>query len=128
MQKECINTSKAPSPIGPYSQAIKVKDFLFISGQLPIDPSTGEIVRGGAEAQTKQCMKNILAILTEASLHLNNLIKVTIYVKNLNDLNAVNKAYSDFFEKEYPARVCIEVARLPKDASVEIEAIAVMQK
>jgi len=125
LQKKCLHTDKAPQAIGPYSQAVKIGNLLFISGQIPIDPSTGEIVGGGVEAQTKQCMKNIMAILEDAGLSLDNVVKTTIYVKDLNEFAVVNEAYGSFFEKDFPARACVEVARLPKDVEVEIEAVAV---
>ncbi|AMC35002.1 RidA family protein [Janthinobacterium sp. B9-8] len=120
-----LNTSNAPAAIGPYVQAKDIGQLVFTSGQLPIDPATGEMP-AAAGAQTTQCLANVAAILLEAGLNASNIIKTTVFVKDLNHFAEVNEAYSRFFEGtgSYPARSCVEVARLPKDAMVEIEVIA----
>lgn len=123
--KQVINTDKAPKAIGPYSQAIKANGFIFVSGQLPVIPTTGEFAEGGAAAQTKQSLENIKAILFQVGSTLDDVVKTTVFIKDMNDFVVVNNVYAEYFNKDYPARACIEVARLPKDALVEIEVIAV---
>jgi 2-iminobutanoate/2-iminopropanoate deaminase len=123
--KQVINTEKAPKAIGPYSQAIQASGLLFVSGQLPVVPTTGEFAEGGVAAQTKQSLENVKAILLQAGATLDNVVKTTVFIKDMNDFATVNKVYAEYFTKEFPARACIEVARLPKDALVEIEVIAV---
>ena len=118
-----INTSEAPAAIGPYSQAIRMGDMLFTSGQLGIDPATGKLA-DGIEAQTEQSLKNIAAILEEAGFEKENVMKTTVFLRNMNDFGAVNQIYSAFFGDHKPARSCVEVARLPKDGLVEIEVAA----
>ncbi|NLW07477.1 MAG: RidA family protein [Clostridia bacterium] len=125
MGKKSVQTEKAPQAIGPYSQGIKVGNTVYVSGQIAVDPATGQIVSGGAREQTKQCMENILAVLAAEGMTAEDIVKTTIYLKDLNNFDAVNEVYSSFFAKDYPARVCLQVARLPKDVEVEIEAIAV---
>ena len=120
---EPVHTDKAPQAVGPYSQAVKAGNFLFISGQLPLDPASGELIKGDAGEQARQCMNNIMAILEAAEMNADNLVKVNIYLTDLNDFNLVNEIYASFYKDQYPARACIEVSRLPKDANVEIEAI-----
>ena len=120
-----IRTAAAPAAIGPYSQAIKAGSTIYVSGQLPIDPATGAFAEGGVGAETTQSMKNIAAILAEAGCTLADVVKTTIFLRDLNDFAAVNEAYAAFFPSNPPARACVQVARLPKDANVEIEAIAV---
>ncbi len=115
--------SSFPS-VGPYSPAIKAGDFLFISGQLPIDPQTGQLVSGSIEDQTRRCMENIKLILAKAGGSLKDLVKVTIYLADMKDFEAVNRAYGEFFDLEPPARSCLGVASLPKGARIEIEAVA----
>ncbi len=122
-----INTSKAPAAIGPYSQAIKVDNLLFISGQLPMDPETMDIVPGTIEDQTVRSIENLKAILEEAGLTLNNVAKTTVFIKDMNDFAKINEVYASYFVENKPARACVEVARLPKDVGVEIEAIAVIK-
>lgn len=122
--KEQISTSRAPKAIGPYSQAVKVDGFLFISGLLPIDPKSGQMVEMNIRTQTLQVMKNLEAILEAASLEISNVVKTTIFLKDLGYFNEVNDIYGSFFVEIPPARSCIEVSRLPKDALIEIEAIA----
>ena len=124
MKKEIINTKKAPAAIGPYSQAVRVGDLVFTSGQIPIDPSTGEFVSGDIKAQAEQSLKNIQAILNEANMDFSNVIKVNVFLKDMNDFAKVNEVYASYFKEPYPARSCVQVAKLPKDAAVEIEVIA----
>lgn len=123
-KKIIINSKKIPSAIGPYSPAVKVGKILFTSGQLPIDPETGNIVRGSVQKQTKQVLENLIALLNLYSITLNNVVKTTVFLKDMNDFPEFNKIYSEYFKGEFPARSCVEVARLPKDAGVEIEVIA----
>ena len=126
MNKEVIFTEKAPKAIGLYSQAQKVGDLLFTSGQIPLNPSTGELVTE-IKAATKQSLENIKAILEAAGTSLENVVKTVVYIKDMNDFGEVNEVYGEYFKENAPARSCVEVARLPKDALVEIEAIAIMK-
>ncbi|RMA97709.1 RidA family protein [Hydrogenothermus marinus] len=121
---QMINTDKAPKAIGPYSQAIKYENLIFISGQIAIDPKTQGLIEGDIKKQTERIMENIKAILEEAGLSLNHVIKTTIYLKNINDFPALNEVYGKYFTEHKPARATIEVSNLPKGALVEIEAIA----
>ena len=123
--KQVISTNEAPGAIGPYSQAIKANGFLFVSGQLPVVPATGQFAEGGVSGQTRQSLENVKAILTAAGCTLADVVKTTVFIKDMNDFGAVNTAYAEYFKQDCPARACIEVARLPKDALVEIEVIAV---
>jgi 2-iminobutanoate/2-iminopropanoate deaminase len=123
--KQVINTDKAPSAIGPYSQAIKANGFIFVSGQLPVVPTTGQFSEGGIVAQTKQSLENVKAILTQAGCTLDDVVKTTVFIKDMNDFAVMNNMYAEYFTKDCPARACFEVARLPKDALVEIEVIAI---
>jgi 2-iminobutanoate/2-iminopropanoate deaminase len=125
MNKEQIKTDKAPSAIGPYSQAIKAGDFIYTSGQIAIDPATGEIVPGGIEEQAIRVMENISGLLNAAGVGLKDVVKTTVFIKDMNDFAKVNAVYAQFFEAPYPARSCVEAARLPKDVLVEIETVAV---
>jgi 2-iminobutanoate/2-iminopropanoate deaminase len=123
MKKEIL-TTQAPAPIGPYSQAIETGSMVFCSGQIPLDPATGTIVgEGNVEAQTTQVMKNIKAVLTQAGLGFANVVKTTIFLKNMGDFPKVNAIYAESFQAPFPARSTVEVARLPKDVLVEIEVI-----
>ena len=124
MTKEVINTNNAPEAIGPYSQGVIVGDFVYTSGQIPLNPVTGELVTD-IKLATKQSMENIKAILEEAGTTLNNVVKTSIFLKDLNDFEAVNEVYGTYFIENKPARSCVQVAKLPKDAVIEIEAIAV---
>ncbi|HOV27922.1 MAG TPA: RidA family protein [Pseudobacteroides sp.] len=126
MKKEVLTTKKAPEAIGPYSQAIKAGNLLYTSGQIPIDPATGQIVQGGIEAQTKQVLENINAILVNAGSSFKNVIKTTVFVKDMNDFTTINNIYGQYFKDPYPARSLVEVARLPKDVLIEIEVIALI--
>lgn len=124
MTKEVINTNNAPEAIGPYSQVVIVGDFVYTSGQIPLNPATGELVTD-IKLATKQSMENIKAILEEAGTSLNNVVKTSIFLKDLSDFEAVNEVYGTYFIENKPARSCVQVAKLPKDAVIEIEAIAV---
>ena len=119
-----INTEKAPAAIGPYSQAIEANNMVFVSGQLPIDPSTGNFVEGGAPEQARQSLTNAKAFLNEAGLDLNNIIKTTVLLADIADFAAVNEVYASFFSAPFPARSAFAVKDLPKGALVEIELIA----
>ncbi|WQZ33963.1 RidA family protein [Helicobacter pylori] len=123
--KEVIHSTLAPKAIGPYSQAIATNDLVFISGQLGIDASTGEFKGTDIHSQTTQSMENIKAILKEAGLGMDSVVKTTILLKNLDDFAVVNEIYGSYFKEPYPARATFQVAKLPKDALVEIEAIAI---
>ncbi len=125
MSKIAIQTAKAPAAIGPYSQAIRVNGFVYTSGQLGLDPETGEL-KDGVQEQTHQAFKNIQAILEEEGLDLNHIVKTTVFLNDMNDFAAVNEVYATYFSGSFPARSAVEVARLPKDGLVEIEAIAVV--
>ena len=124
MKKEIINTDKAPKAIGPYSQAVKAGGFLFTSGQIPIDPATGEMVEGDIRQQVKQVLDNLKAILEAAGVGLKDVIKTTVFIADMNDFAAINEVYAEYFGSNSPARSCVQVAKLPKDAGVEIETIA----
>lgn len=124
MPKEVIVSEKAPKPVGPYSQAVKAGNFLFISGQLPINPATGEIVRGNFEEAVKVVLENVKSIVEEAGGTMDDIVKVTVYMKDLSLFSEFNEIYSQYFRDKYPARVVVEVSRIPKDADLEVEAIA----
>jgi 2-iminobutanoate/2-iminopropanoate deaminase len=119
-----IETVEAPAPIGPYSQAIHALGFIFVSGQIPIDPKTGQVVDGGIEPQTHQVIKNISAILGAAGTDLNQVVKATVYLANLDDFSAFNQVYAEYFGKTRPARAAVQVARLPKEVLLEIEVVS----
>lgn len=123
-EKKIIHSTKAPKAIGPYSQAVKVGSWLFISGQIPIDPASGEMVSGDIMEQTDRVMKNIKAILDEVRASFSDVVKTTIFLKDLKDFEKVNTVYAGYFETFPPARATVEVSSLPKDARVEIETIA----
>ena len=122
--KQVIHTDSAPAAIGPYSQAIQIGDLLFVSGQVPIDPSTGAIVEGDIKAQAQQSLNNLKAILNAAGTNMGAVVKTTVFLADMNDFAAMNEVYAQFFQEPFPARSAVQVARLPKDALVEIEAIA----
>lgn len=126
MNKTVISTDKAPAAIGPYSQAIQVGEMIFTSGVIPVVPETGEIVQG-IENQARQALSNMKALLESAGRDMSDIIKTTVFIKNMDDFAKVNEVYATFFEGEYPARSCVEVARLPKDVLIEIEAIAIVR-
>ncbi len=119
-----ISTNKAPAAIGPYSQALDTGNMLFISGQIPIDPATG-VMADTVEEQAKQVLTNIKNILNEAGLSMNDVVKTSVFLADLNDFAKVNEVYASFFAEPYPARSCVQVAAIPKGAKVEIETIAV---
>lgn len=125
MSKTVVNSDQAPAPIGPYSQAIKAGNTLYISGQIPFDQMTGEMINENITEETHQVMKNLEAVLSEAGMTFKNVVKCSIFLKDLSQFNTVNDAYAMYFKEEPPARECVEVARLPKDVSVEISCIAV---
>ena len=122
--KQVIHTDKAPAAIGPYSQAIQIGQLLFTSGQVPIDPETGAIVEGSIQEQARQSLNNIKAILNAAGTNMGAVVKTTVFLQDMNDFAAMNEVYAQFFQEPYPARSAVQVARLPKDVLVEIEAIA----
>ena len=122
--KQVIHTDSAPAAIGPYSQAIQIGDLLFVSGQVPIDPSTGAIVEGDIKAHAQQSLNNLKAILNAAGTNMGAVVKTTVFLNDMNDFAAMNEVYAQFFQEPYPARSAVQVARLPKDVLVEIEAIA----
>jgi 2-iminobutanoate/2-iminopropanoate deaminase len=124
--KKVISTLEAPAVIGPYNQAIEANGFVFLSGQIPLDPATAEIVEGGIKEQTTQVLKNIGAVLEAAGLSYSNVVKTTCFLKSMDDFQEMNKVYADFFTTEQPARAAVEVSKLPKDVMVEIEAVAVI--
>jgi 2-iminobutanoate/2-iminopropanoate deaminase len=125
--KEIICTDKAPAAIGPYSQGVKAGGFLFLSGQIALDPKTMTVVPGDVVAQTEQVMKNMKGALESQGLSLSDVVKTTVFIKNMNDFGTINEVYGRYFFSEAPARSCVEVARLPKDVLVEIEAIALLK-
>ncbi|GAA2991572.1 RidA family protein [Prevotella corporis] len=120
-----VNTSNAPKAIGPYSQAIEANGLIITSGQLPIDPATGQFAPGGIKEQTRQSLLNAQAILKEAGIDLSHVMKTTVFLADMEDFAAMNEVYAEFFSEPYPARSAISVKRLPKDALVEVECIAV---
>jgi len=128
MKKEIIISKKVPAAIGPYSPALKIGNLIFVSGQLPIDPAIGEIVKGEIEAQAKRSIENLKAVLESYSVDLENVVKTTIFLKDMNNFSRINKVYGEYFTSQFPARSCVEVSRLPKDADIEIEAIAFCEK
>jgi 2-iminobutanoate/2-iminopropanoate deaminase len=122
--KKIISTSEAPAAVGPYSQAIRIGNFVFCSGQIPLDPQTGEIVSGDVNAQTRQVMENIAAVLQAEGLNFGNIIKTTIFLTDLANFQIVNEIYGSYFDNQPPARSTVQVSALPKGANVEIEVIA----
>ncbi len=122
---EAVSTTTAPAAIGPYSQAIITEHYIYTSGQIPLNPTTGELVSGGIEAETIQVLENLKNILAAAGSSLSKVVKVTIFLKDLSHFATVNEIYTRYFTAPFPARSCIEVARLPKDVAIEIEATAV---
>lgn len=127
MSKEIIKTNKAPQAIGPYSQGVKVDNLVFFSGQIAIDPATGELVKGGIEEQTKKVMENIKGLLESQGLNFDSIVKTTIFLDDMNNFGKVNEIYSSYFNEAPPARSCVEVSRLPKDVAIEIEVIALAE-
>jgi len=125
--KEIIVTDQAPSAIGPYSQAVRAGNFIFASGQIPIDPATGQFVPGGIAEQTEQVLKNLTALFAAAGVGLDQVVKTTVFLADMEDFTAMNEVYGRFFSNAAPARATVQAARLPRDAKVEIEAIAVSE-
>ncbi len=125
MKKE-VKTDKAPQAIGPYSQGIIANGFLFCSGQIPIVPETGALLGGSIEDQTRQVLKNVSAVLAAAGRSLDDVVKCTVFLQDMNDFAAMNKVYGEFFKTPYPSRAAVQAARLPRDVKVEIEAIAAL--
>ena len=123
--KKIINTNNAPAPIGPYSQAVAANGFLFVSGQIPSDPATGEIVSGDIKVEAKQVMENLKAILTEAGLSFSNVVKTSIFLTDMGNFAQVNEVYGTYFTDQFPARETVQVAALPKNVNVEISVIAI---
>jgi 2-iminobutanoate/2-iminopropanoate deaminase len=124
MQKKIVATPKAPAAIGPYSQAIRIGDYLYTSGQISLDPETMKMITGDIEVETEKVLKNIEAILKADGLDLNNIIKTTVYLTDLSEFTRMNQVYEKFFSETKPARACVQVTALPKGAKVEIDAIA----
>jgi 2-iminobutanoate/2-iminopropanoate deaminase len=125
IDREIISTTDAPAAIGPYSQAVRAGNTLYLSGQLGIIPETGQFVEGGLKAQARQALENQKTILTEAGFSLGNVVQCQVFLKDMNDYRAFNEIYSEYFEKDYPARAVLEVSRIPKDGFVEIMMVAV---
>lgn len=123
--KEIINTASAPNPIGPYSQAIRANGFIFVSGQIPVQPSTGQVVAKDIRTQTHQVIENISAILKAAGSGIDRVVKTTVFLSNLDDFSRFNRIYEEYFMEAKPARATVQVARLPKEVLLEIEAIAI---
>lgn len=126
MKKKVIQTEGAPKAIGPYSQAIQAGNFLFLSGQIPLDPKTGELVKGDIRKQTQQVLENIKGVLESQGLGMENVVKATLFLKDIGNFNQVNEVYANYFPSSPPARSTVEVAKLPRDAEIEIEAIALI--
>jgi 2-iminobutanoate/2-iminopropanoate deaminase len=118
-----INTDRAPAAIGPYSQAVVAAGMLYVSGQIPLDPKTGEVVSGGISAQTKQVLENLKAVVEAAEGGMDKIVKVTIYITDMQQFSVVNEIYGTYFSAPYPARACVEVSQLPKGVEVEMDAI-----
>ena len=122
-----ISTKKAPAAIGPYSQAIRLGNLVYTSGQIPIDPATGVLVEGGIKEQTRQSLTNVKAILEEAGISMSQVVKTTVFLADMNDFAEMNAVYAEFFTEPYPARSAVAVKSLPKGASVEIEVVAAIE-
>ncbi len=126
MKKKVVHTDKAPKAIGPYSQAIQAGNFLFLSGQIPLDPSSGELVTGDIRQQARRVLENLKGVLESQKLNMEHVVKVTIFLKDMGNFSQVNEVYATYFPSSPPARSTIEVARLPRDADIEIEATAIL--
>ncbi len=123
--RDVISSERAPKALGPYSQAIRANGFVFVSGQIPIDPATGQLIEGDIRSQTERVLKNIAAILWEAGSELDKVVKTTVFLKNLGDFASMNECYAKFWQKDPPARSTVEVAQLPRNVLVEIDVIAI---
>ncbi|NPA92522.1 MAG: RidA family protein [Chloroflexi bacterium] len=128
MSKQIISTDKAPKAIGPYSAAVKVGAFVYTAGQIGIDPATGEVVSGGIEAETRQALTNLKHVLEAAGASLNDVVKTTVFLRDINDFARMNAVYAEFFTEQPPARSAIQAAALPKGVAVEIEAVAILEE
>lgn len=126
MHKQVVVTEDAPRAIGPYSAGVKIGNFVYTAGQLGIDPESGALVEGGIEAQTRQALRNLKAVLGAAGSSLENVVKTTVFLRDMNEFVAMNGVYAEFFTENFPARSAVQVARLPLDGAVEIEAVAVI--
>jgi 2-iminobutanoate/2-iminopropanoate deaminase len=127
MPIKVIATDKAPKAIGPYSQAIRVGDMVYTSGQIPLKPENGELVTENIEAQTRQVLDNLKAVLEGAGTKFENVVKTTVFIKDMGDFAIINRIYGEYFTAPYPARSCVEVAKLPRDVKIEIEAVAFVE-
>ncbi|MBD3223267.1 MAG: hypothetical protein GF313_00945 [Caldithrix sp.] len=128
MTKRVIQSDKVPAPIGPYSQAIEANGFVFTSGQIALDAATGQLIEGGVEEQTRKVLDNVKAILDAGGIGLNDVVKTTIYLKNISDFSTVNQIYAEYFGESMPARSTVEVSRLPKDVFIEIDCMALKKE
>lgn len=128
MEKRIIYTEKAPKPIGPYSQAVIAGNLIFTAGQIPIDPKTNQVVQGDIKEQTRRVLENLRAILEAVGSTFDDVVKVTIYMKDLNEFSAMNEVYSEYFKNSPPARTTVEVSRLPRDVKIEIDLIAIVKQ
>ena len=126
MSNTAIHTDNAPAAIGPYSQAVRIGDLLYTSGQIPLDPATGALVEGDIAVQARQSLTNVKALLEAAGTDMSAVVKTTVFLKNMDDFAAMNEVYAQFFAEPYPARSAVQVAKLPKDVLVEIEAVAAL--
>lgn len=124
--KKIITTNQAPAAIGPYSQAIETKGFLFTSGVIPIVPESGELARGGIEEQAEQVFSNLFSLIRASGANPDDTVKTTVFIKDMNDFGKINEVYSRYFQSDCPARSCVEVARLPKDVGIEVEAVVAL--
>lgn len=127
INKEIISTKKAPAAVGPYSQAVRFGNIIYTSGTMGINPVTGLFAEGGIQGQTKSCIENLKAILEDSGSSLKNVIKTTVFIKDMDEFSKINEIYSQYFVEKQPGRSCVEVSRLPKDALIEIEAIAYVE-
>jgi len=127
MNREIIATDKAPGAVGPYSQAVRVGDFVFTAGQIPLDPTTGQMVEGGIEAQARQALTNVSAVLEAAGSSLSNVVKTTVFLADMGEFQAMNNIYAEFFPDAPPARSAMQVAALPLNSRIEIETIAIVK-
>ncbi|MFN8317011.1 MAG: RidA family protein [Chitinophagales bacterium] len=125
MEKEVVYSTEAPKPIGPYSQAVWAGDTLFVSGQIALDSASGELIQGNIETETKAVLNNVKAILDKAGIGFSNIVKTSIFLKNMDDFAAVNAVYASYFTSDFPARETVQVSKLPKDVNVEISVIAI---
>lgn len=128
LNAQIISTNHAPQAIGPYSQGVKVGNFIFTSGQIPLHPTTGEVVSTDIEIQTKQVLENLKNVLEAGDSDLEHVIKTTVFIKNMDDFQKINEIYGTYFDKVYPARSCVEVSKLPKGVLIEIEAVAIIKE